>query len=507
MQKYKKNYKRKPRRQNKKKRNIIANPAGVAKFYADAARGGLPWLGKELRRMATQNSAAIKHAGEVGAAERKAGTPAYQKWLKDNEGDTLMSGPSHPAPGVVKRVISTDSLDATKKKLKFTGARRGASVVHGKTGPAIARARRAKTSKFSRPGVQLITENRTTITDPQCVYVGYGVPVNQAIRSMFFCVVKKLFTVAGYQVNNYDEPVPRVANQTLIVTLTFYASNISTGITTITSTIDGTANQVTYVNCADNLNTAADVWVTAAQSIYQIHWSKATLTQTTTDSGTNTSTVSLAEIPLDRSSVVLNYKAKLRIQNTTQAAGGTGQEKLMLDRIDVNPIRGIKYVGTRLNNAILPRIRDDTTQPNYKAFMADRDSGLFAIKAADLLGTFSSLQAGMSSGFNKPPPPNSFQSVKAASVKLEPGEIKTDYLSYTYRGSFQNFFTKLMGQFQDRTGTTQVNFGKVTMFAFEHMLYQTTDAAVNVDVQHDWTIGSSITFKKPLTVPVVRVQS
>lgn len=475
---------------------------------------------EDLRKFATTNHGSLKNTlNEYNKLLRKAmtkaaahGGEAAVKRLGGRKLPELPPTPKKDPPvdidtdsndlGTGKRKLSNGSSTGRPAKLAKHGKH---NVVIGKTGRRFGRARKSRDSKYAKPGVQLVYETRAAVSDAQCVYVGYGIPTNQAIKSLMYCLVKKLFTCAGYQVKNFDETIPRSTSGNYTIVISFYASQKSTGLTTIQASHTYVAGQLSYINFADNLHNALDTFVTSSQSIFQIDWSKAVLTGTDTAGASS----ALAEIPLDRTRIDLSFGATCRVQNVTQASGGTGDAKLSTDRIDINPLKGLKYVGQRINNCLIPRIRDDATQAGWLAFMPDRDSGLFTNTALGLTGaavTPGTFPEGMSQGFNKPPKGSSFIATKTVGVSIEPGEIRHDKMYWKYKGSFQDFFTRVMSQVQDRNTTNQVNFGKVAMFAFEHAVCQTTESNVAVDFQVDWKIGTAISFKKPSTVPVVRIQ-
>lgn len=396
----------------------FVTPGGWVQPY-----GNSQWPRQIARKMvqhAFEHPTMVEHAGEVAKRQRLSKTKQWLQW-RDQEDERKRKVPEvapapAPAPAPKRNNDSNDEGSSKRRKVSTKSATK--SRVIGKTGRRFGRARKPKYSKYARPGVQLVSENRTTVTDGQCVYIGYGVPVNQAVRAALYAVVKKLFTVAGHQVKNFDEVIPNVTGQKWTIDMKFWASAKSTGLTTISATIDYTANKTTYTHMADLLNAALDTFVTAGQSLFQIQWHEATLEST--DSGAANQKV--AEIPLDKTYIEMSYSGSCRLQNSTQAAGGISADaKFNTDRIDVNPLKGIKYVSTRMNNAILPRIRDENNQGGYLAFMANHDSGLFNFGSTQLAGAFGAFKEGMSVGFYKPPPASTFEYVKTTGVSLEPG--------------------------------------------------------------------------------------
>lgn len=456
--------------------------------------------------------AAREAAARQAAGERKAGTPAYKKWLENQKSkpNTLSSDEEMDTRTADKRKQIEDSNDLASKKRKGRGksvrGNRTGSVVHGKMGTHFKRTRRTKYSKFSKYGVQLTYETRDSVNDPQCVYICAGTPTDQIWRAAWFCIVKRLFLIAGIEVENYDASLDKNTASPAGFKYTFlinYWANVGAPAlaTPITYVHDFTANKITYVHAVDNILDALNTAFSVGTTLPQFH--EIELYQGNTAEGNYG--VSIAHIPFAECKLDMSMKAKLILQNVTQATGGTGDAKLSTDRIDINPLKGIKYETTYPTNCILPRIRDETTQASYLAFMPNFQTGITDIQAASLAGLFSNYKEGMAVGFYKPPAPKSLLGVKAAPARIEPGEIKQSYYNWRQKLKFTTLIEKLYDQWIDRSGTTYVKFGKVQMFAFEHALCQAAEQNVSIDYQFDFTIGCTMYYKKPHSVPIVRI--
>lgn len=381
--------------------------------------------------------------------------------------------------------------------------------VISKSGGAFQKARRFKKSKYARPGVQLQYEYRDGGSDPQSLYLGYGTPTYRFLEAAVFCLVKKMFQLHGFEIENFDQTIPgpsSAATKQWTVYINYWQYISSTGLSTLTITHDYSAGKITYQDMVTQIISAMDTAFTSGNGVPIFNKMELYAGIVATPQGT-----ALVYMDLQNVSFDFNYKAKLQVQNVTQASTTDAViSKLDTGRIDVNPIVGWKYKASG-TNGIVPRIRDDATAAGWLPLTADLKTGLFETTSVLQAGaTFTSLAAIMGSAWYKTPDPCSFTKVKAVKVILEPGEIKTDYQRYKTRLTLQKLMTKIFDQVQSATGsvTAWVPLGCITMFAFEHKLkQQTSDSDVAVDYQGDYEVACLIHYKKPATVPVVRVSS
>jgi len=424
--------------------------------------------------------------------------------------------PPSPDPGPGPAAAVEDKSDANSaavgKKRKGSGnggganskRGRGGTVIHGKSGPKFKRARRTKLSKFAKYGMQLQYEHRGTVDDPQCVYLGHGVPVDQIFKSVIYSIVKRLFLDHGVEIENFDAPVQIGANAPATFRYYFdvhyWASVDDDEMSDFTYVHDYSTNKRTYVDIVQNLAAAFDTALTDAGVLPSFERIEMFIGNSTERYD------NVARLPLNDCQFEMQFKGKLSIQNTTVANGGEGDQKLFLDRIDTNPVKGLKYESMSATNCILPKIRSEETQAQWKAFLADKDTGLFAIKSTDLAGNHTTEKAGMNVGYYKPVNPRSLRAVKATSARIEPGEIRVNYLKWSTKMKFQRFLEAVYDQVANRATTKYVKFGKVAMFGFEHAMCQSNDSDIQLDYQSEWTIGCRLFYRKVASVPVVRVQ-
>lgn len=433
-----------------------------------------------------------------------AGLPTPRKEPRPDPG-----GGKGPGPAAVVVPDKTNDVGKGKKRRRpsSSSTKRGrrATVVHGKTGPKFKRARRTKLSKFAKYGMQMQYEYRDSVTDPQCVYLGHGVPIDQLYKTVIYSVVKRLFLDAGIEIENFDAIIQRGATAPTgfryYVDIYFWDNVGSTDLTRIQYVHDYTQNKESYVDMVDRIVEVIDTALSAGAVLpvfdkFELYIGNSTERYDC-----------LARLPLADCRFTMEFKGKLSIQNVTTASGGEGDSKLSTDRIDINPVKGLKYESINQTNCILPKIRNENTTAAWGAFMVELDSGHFQLGAADLAGTFSTFKNGMNSGYYKPPNPRSFHAVKCTSARIEPGEIRMNYLKWGTSLKFQRFMELIHDQVVNRAGTSFVKLGKVAMFAFEHALCQATESPIKLDYQCDWTLGCRLYYRKVASVPMVRVEA
>lgn len=345
-------------------------------------------------------------------------------------------------------------------------------------------------------------EYRGSVNDGQCVYVGLGTPTNTLWRATWYTILKRLFMMAGIQVENFDETIPnKNTTPAWYINIQYWKSISDTTITESAYTHDYTVGKKTYSDMVVEIIGKLATDLTTSRNVPQ--WYKVELYSGTT---VDPRQEFMATLPLSEVTMNMVFKGGLSMQNVTQSSGGTGDAKLSTDRIDVNPIKGrgyLKYGG----NAILPRTRDEANVATYVALLADRDTGLFSTTSAALAGAFTSSSTLMGGNFYKPPAPSTLEpGLRTNSSTLEPGEIKKARFTWKYKGKFQRFVETIFNQVEDNTSNTYVKNGAFMLYAFEHSLCQATESNVTLDYQSDFTLDTRCYYKKLSTLPVVRIQ-
>jgi len=100
----------------------------------------------------------------------------------------------HPLP------VSTSTRTQTKNKFGSSGVTRGSSRSGGFVKRGVRVNTKSKRATISRYGVYQVNEYVGTITGEQVVAVGHAVPVNMALRALYYSMVKAMIIKMGISV-------------------------------------------------------------------------------------------------------------------------------------------------------------------------------------------------------------------------------------------------------------------------------------------------------------------
>lgn len=367
------------------------------------------------------------------------------------------------------------------KKRKASGSKK--TVVHGKSGPSIPRVKKAKVSKALRKGFELSYESRGTVTDPNCIYVGHGLPVAQVVRAMLRLVIKDLFKKHGVDIIDWNHNIPIQNAESYTISLQYFATYSSSALTSFSTSVTSGS----WEDLANAWYVAMDTAFTTSLEIPKIH--KAILTEGPTGR-------TIAQIWLDNYNVGIQFQSWLNIQNSTLAGTGLGTNDDQDNDINVNPIRCRKYLGQKDLNAFTPKNRTEASLATWTGFVVNPDYGTFETTSTALGDRL----------YQKPPLASVFEGTKSSNFVLEPGEIRTSKLVYKKNLKLQALFGKLLRFFVDRTQTKPVIYlGRTAMIAAEHKLKNEGDADVLVSYEHNLKLGLSSTYKNPVQVPIIQI--
>lgn len=419
------------------------------------------------------------------------------------------------------RVAQEAQIANSEGRRKLPAASRGKSTktsskimaVQGKSGPAIPRAtkKRARPTRSQKKGFVFVNEQRATATDPDCVYVGHGVPINQVCRGICRVVIFEIFKKAGFIIEDWQQNIPKKSTQCYELNYYYYSTASSTAVSSGTVRFGGTETNgsvyttTTYEQCVSAFFGDIDNLFTTASTIPVFQ--RFELIEGATTDVAATVGPAIAEIFADNLYVHVEFKSKLICQNVTQAAGGTGDAKLYIDRIDTNPVRGRKFETIKWANTIFPKNRNEATIASYGALQCDRDNGVFGTTASALGPTQSTTTTALVyNNWKKVPYGSVFKNVKASpTFELQPGEIRTDTLFFKSHSKWQTLVEKVWTQLQDFGTTYYVDYGKVSVLAFELKLQDSSDSNVTMNFENSWTLGMSSTYKRTYSVPQIRV--
>lgn len=316
--------------------------------------------------------------------------------------------------------------------------------------------------RCSRLGIIRHIEKRGTLSDSQCVYMGYNaVALERTWANVSRAIIRYvLFKAFGFdpaqmaQEINYSESVGTSAAQ---LKFDFWDQDISnTQIAGNVNTIGGIASTYSTVD-GDNIVTVGD-WLagvlqrwspsTITQSPYMTNVVRLTVTEVTTIVGVPAYR-RLFELNLNEITVHYYAHCNLKIQNRTVNDAGDD------DANDVNdvPLQGRCYAFK--SSAVCPK--------HVTSKFATAGDGLILMNG--------SVQTGADAGlWNEPPQKFHFKNCAATrSLKMNPGDIKQDSMTVAYKMPLNKWLTLCAW----RNGGGQAfsrfayNPGKIHMFAME----------------------------------------
>lgn len=437
---------------------------------------------------------------------------------------SMTRGRSHTVPMVVDTPARSRSGTRGRKRQRSSSSsvrrrsrgRRGASsasrrargrrnrtqtFIKSADGPFLPKAKKRfeKPTNASKRGVEYMYEASATVNDANAVYVGHGVPCNQVLRACMMALVRKMFQIAGKEVNNFNADIVRPSTTTNFQVITqFFKDMNAPGLTDSTYTHDFSAGKKTYYDMAEGICASWDTTFGTVDGLNIPQLVKMKLVQY--DNVVTAVATEMAEVYLDDATFQLKFHSALKFQNVTQTSAGTGDTKLNTEATTANPLRGRKFTSTKWTNTLIPRVRSEGTTASWGQIYCDVNNGGYTATAANIAG------GAPDAAFKKLPPPGSFQNVKSCSFTIQPGEIRGDALRFSARFRLQSLFVKLLKFITDRSTNRFLEFGKISVLGFEHELKQSaSEANVAVDVQYNWKMSVTVSYKKHQAVEIITV--
>lgn len=360
------------------------------------------------------------------------------------------------------------------------------TVVHGKIGGRVPNTRIKEKDKFLKSGFTLTHESRGQVDDPNCVYVGHGLPLQQVGKGLIRLFVRDLMKKAGIDIIDWFHVVPINNIETYRISVQFYDTLSSAALNSFTS---GEFGAITFEALVKLLFDAWDVAFTSSTNIPLFY--KMLLTTTT---GVGNSRI-IGVIPFDNYKVEIKFKSNLTIQNATPAGAGTQAQGLdLLDsNIAVNPIKCKKYE-VQNSNAFIQKSRGEAITSTWTGFVTNSIDGTFETTGTLLVAA----------QFQKPPAAAVFKNCATSNFNLEPGEIKDTKMSFRKKTSCQALVTVLVRYMVDNAQDKAfVPFGICGMVAAEHKLKNAIDANVTINYEHNYTMSFGSKYKNSKSTPIV----
>lgn len=337
----------------------------------------------------------------------------------------------------------------------------------------LPRSRRVKTDKFfGRNGVVTKQEFGSSLSDPDCVYVGHGIPGNTLIETTLRTLIKMLYHKHGWEIPSFSEVIPLSGSDIHFIQIESYASSVSSSVT-----LSNTANIV-----------SGDTWETIVNRLMTIftaissdkrRWQSIALYD---GSNVGTDRTMLAKIMLSKLNMHYYFVSNLKVQNVTEAATGTDANDELTTNVEANPLIGKEYFKKEWKNGFDLYWRPGVTNTDWDGFFVNNTSGVIATTADDATPA-----TGTYNDFKKPPPDFVFNSTRAASVAMDPGQIKTSKIVFKTRLMFQSFMDKTTDIWINYAITSNAifEFGFAKLIAVEKLLDSRLASDAPVGVQYE----------------------
>lgn len=371
------------------------------------------------------------------------------------------------------RPMSTDSRSVFKFRGRSRSAKAGKRVsfvpTHetgyvGRFGKAKQRSRR-KASAFDKYGAVLKREynfSGSTIEDAECVYIGHGLPVGQVVRQALRSAYRSLLRKAGYDFNDWNDDFEG-NNFVLNLTWTIGAGTLSTG-TSITMGTSG--SPLSHYTITDNLATAVDVAVSDANALDSIQFQILTILVPA-----DAENQPLARLNLNQFHVQVDYYSIMKVKNVSLAADELDGD--LTTNVNAQPLVGKVYKTGSWNNGFQP-VKE---KGGGSSLAADPTTGAFAIGASSL-----SNQAGLNP-YRKPPPGYVFGEAKSGTIRLNPGEVKSDVIKFKAKMLFNTLMTKLIANVNNLNNSGDLRgIGCAGMIGLEREVGFSSAAAANISL-------------------------
>lgn len=311
--------------------------------------------------------------------------------------------------------------------------------------------RRKRAAAFDKYGAVLKREYNfggTSVADTQCVYIGHGFPVSQAVYQMVRCVYRTVLNLGGYDFQDWNDEFEGNA-MNLGITWSIGQGTVTPGASVDFPTIGALTHYEISTKLCQNIEAA----ITDATALDAINLSIATLS-----TAIGGPFVPLVRLNLQQYMINIDYWSILKVKNVSLATESEGDhDGDLATNVNAQPLVGRLYRTKGWANGF--RLAKEAGGAG--ALVATPDAGSIAYGADTWTLTNQNT-------FRKPPPAYVFGVNKTAPQRMNPGEIKSDVIKWKARMSISTLFTKLIANVNNlANGGDYRDIGCASMFAFE----------------------------------------
>lgn len=393
----------------------------------------------------------------------------------------------------------------TRQYLRDAGSTRTYGASSSKSSGFLKVKKRVKKPKYKHnlkllTGVSLTKETGSTVTDPNCVYVGHGTFASDiALRQVCLAIVKYLFAKKSItMVNSADQPTAEGSNERFNIQFFYYENSMKKDLNFfVVSGVVGWKFQDYADELYKQINDMIDFARVPTGSpapepfgLMDISFQEIVF-ESFNGSDSNRMAV---HVNITKMMLHLGIKSSLKLQNRSTAADG---DHAVTD-VDNVPLYGKSYEAKGTAFRFIDKHRETATTGAYLPFALKNVYGCFKYSAAnDSTGVL-----------KEPPQPALFTNlIKHGKAKLDPGQLKTSVLTDSIHLTFEQFFKlyfRYRGSGKNSTLGVKQAFaplGKSIMFSFEKMLGIAAEDSIdngkiNLAFEHNYWISVKVTNEK-----------
>lgn len=330
------------------------------------------------------------------------------------------------------------------KKKNGTYTRRSAITAKSagffKAGKKGSKKRYKKRYTASRKGVLATFEIGGTAADDHCIYIGHTTcPPNRMRYMMMHAIIKAILWPMCVYPESVNLTIPECGTGDIFRLHYRVDSESATSPVNLDATVSGTTTP-------EQLVTFFLTSTTFEQFTNQVEFIRFEFIPDPT-----AGKLTYKRIVLSNAKLVLTTKSTFKIQN--RSINEAGDEDA--NDVDNVPLYGKHYTGKGSGAQYVK------AQTGFRPFIAHNSNGIIA------------RSAGTDETLHEPPNPYHFSNVtKCAKAHLDPGQIKTNTLTYKASVPFYRLLPSMFGDISDPT-FKKTSVGKFAMFALERMIHAT----------------------------------
>lgn len=314
-----------------------------------------------------------------------------------------------------------------------------------------------KVRRFERKGIVFKREATFVSSGSECVYLGHGTPMNQVILNAVRALLRSTLLKAGFDMGDWQDPCNMVAVWKLYYVI---------GDGTVVFSMDvNFATTNTWLQIADSMTglIRATITDTTDQNNWIFHKSQISiLIQNQADPNLAFQTINIGEINLKQYHLEFDYYSIQKVKNVTlsDATFREGTSSANADDIESQPLVGKLYSTDKWGNGFL--LDAPSRNGGVRQMYAEPTTGVIDYDASQLGYTDNFLNP-----YRKPVPGYMLHTKKYSTVRINPGELKTDVIKWRAKMSWNTFAQKCIFSFENSADKQMRLFGAAHVFAFE----------------------------------------